>query len=129
VQAIFATILSIYVLFGSIGTLLYRHSCLVSEEINISFQSQDNCCGDLKKDAQTNISSLDCCEFTSTYLQVNYDAFSLARDFLIEAPVDFLTFTFEIPSANVLNITEYPERGPPLFYGRTLLAFIQSFLI
>lgn len=127
-QAIFATILSIYVLFGSIGTPFFKHSCRTSEEVTIGFQLQDHCCSD-KKSAQTTISSLDCCEFTSTYLQVEYDAFTVAKDLSVQAPAKFLSFFFEIPADRTSTIQIHPERGPPLFYGRILLAFIQSFLI
>lgn len=128
-QAIIAIILSIYVLFGSIGMPLYKHSCLVGEKINYSFHSKDNYCSDFQENSKATISNLDCCEFSSTYFQVKYDAFSLTRDFSIEVPVSLLPFTFKIPAAEILNISIYSERGPPIFYGRTLLAFIQCFLI
>lgn len=128
-QAISAAILSIYVLFGSIGTPLYKHSCFVSDEVNYSFDSEDACCSGLQQNAETTVSTPDCCVFTSTYLQVDYDVFSLAKYISLEAPDNFLSFSSETPAIGIINILNYLERGPPIFYGRTLLAFIQSFLI
>jgi hypothetical protein len=131
VQSISAAILSIYVLLGSIGTPLYKHSCFVSEKVNYSFNLQEACCNSLQQNAQTTVSTPDCCEFTSTSFQVDYDSFSLANSLakynLFEALGNFLSFSFETP--DVINISNYLERRPLLFYGRTLLAFIQSFLI
>lgn len=128
-QAISAAILSIYVLFGSIGTPLYIHSCFVSEEVNYSFDLEDACCSGLQQNAQTTVTTPDCCVFTSTYLQVDYDAFSLANNFSIQAPAEFLSLFFQAPADRTSTIQIYPEWGPPIFYGRTLRAFIQSFLI
>lgn len=127
-KKILSTILALFVLSTSIGAPFSKHTCFSDNKTKYGFDIHDECCEKVPETTTTYIIT-ECCEFYSTYLQVDFDAFSLLKTFSFIPPVNDLTVSFEQGIIQeIIKIYPPEDRAPPKS-GRLLLSFIQSFLI
>lgn len=105
------------------------HTCVSDEKTEYSFDLQDDCCGEIPVKDINKLITTECCEFYSTFLQVDFDAFSLLKTLSFIPPVEVISYSFEQVIIREINEIYPPEDRAPPKAGRYLLSLIQSFLI
>lgn len=141
---IFNVLMAVVVLISSTGFGLIEHSCQMrGKKISLVGSEQPGCvgCPSLHKapvSTKPALKKKDCCQeeqrfenvdVTSSLSQLIAKFFKGVTKAIIEVATALVTTLVSWFFQTDASLVEHSPNAPPAFYGRTLLAFVQSFLI
>ena len=136
---IFCFFMAMQVLFVSTGFAVIEHLCKVKGKETFLFSSPKKCCAKKFQTHQSTQKSITkrkaCCQEHTTFYKVNTNAFQ-GKGVDLSAPAfTWISDSFTAPTQNVwatesvsFKVPHYYNTAPPLS-GRSLVVFVQSFLI
>jgi hypothetical protein len=142
IRRTFCLYLAIQVLFASTGFAMYEHWCLMKGTKTISFIHQEKCqkishkVSNSRSACENSIKRSKCCSDKISYYKVQTPSADSGSVHFISQHFDLnyiFTPTYLFSSAWInqvvsFRLPHYYSAAPPL-YGRSMLVFIQSFLI
>lgn len=134
--------MAMQVLFTSTGFAMYEHLCLVKREKTVSFIHEKKCQPEFRKAADTKTHDDagfrrgKCCLNKVSYYKVQTPSASVSSAQFEDCQVDLAPGFCPgdaLPSVSVnptgcVQLLHFAGHAPPL-YGRSMLVFVQSFLI
>ncbi len=138
IRRVFCLYLAIQVLFASTGFAMYEHWCLMKGTKTVSFIHEEKCqkVSHKKSACESSVKRGKCCSDKVSYHKIQTPSAHGSSVHLVSQPLDLVSiFTpIYISSAAWINQTvsfrlpHFYSAAPPL-HGRSMLIFVQSFLI
>lgn len=138
IRRTFCLYLALQVLFASTGFAMYEHWCLMKGTKTVSFVHEEKChkVSHKKSACESSIKRDKCCSDKVSYYKIQTPSADGSSVHFVSQPLDLVSVFIlnYIPSADWINqivsfrLPHYYSAAPPL-YGRSMLIFIQSFLI
>ena len=136
---IFCLLMAMQVLFMSTGFSMIEHYCKIKGKQTFIFSSPPKCCFNKikheKKSSNLLLKRAKCCHEQTTFVKINPNTsqgYEIAQEFQaqnwIAITPKVLSFSAWVSEAVSFQIPHFYSPAPPLS-GRSLLIFIQSFLI
>lgn len=136
---IFCLLMAMQVLFMSTGFSMIEHYCKIKGKQTFIFSSPPKCCFNKtkheRKSGNTLLKRAKCCNEQTTILKINPNAshgYEIAQEFQahhwIAIAPQVSVFSTWVSEAVSFQVSHFYSPAPPLS-GRSLLIFIQSFLI
>ena len=136
---IFCLLMAMQVLFMSTGFSMIEHYCKIKGKQTFIFSSPPKCCFNKikheKKSSNSLLKRAKCCHEQTTFLKINPNTsqgHEIAKEFQahhwIAIAPQVSVFSTWVSEAVSFQVSHFYSPAPPLS-GRSLLIFIQSFLI